>query len=1351
MCRLYFLFVLFITMLSAEAALPYYFLQLNNEHGMINNQVKCVFMDSKGYMWFGTESGVSKYDGKVFKNHNDFFNHAGDMNNDYVSEIQEDQSAGIWFKTMHNYVIYDSHLERFYVGINDYLGSKFNESDIQEVYFDEQKQLWIKLYSNKYFSLYNPETKDVDQVFVNNKPVNCGLICFLNANGLLYSLFTDGSLECYDMQYQLQYSNRHLEGKLGNDSINAKLFVDRSGGVWFYGNNHGVYRFDAIKSEWAHYSTTSAKFPLSNDIVTAIAQDEEERIWIGTDHGGINVLDLQGEQVSYICHQEDNPQSVAQDAITDIFIDRKNMVWVSTYKQGVSFYNKSIYKFQCKKHFLSDPNSLPFNDVNCFQEDEKGNLWIGTNGGGLIYFNRKQGKYITYRSNPKNEDSLSTDVVVSLFIDSKGLLWVGTYAGGVNVFDGKKFKRYTVDNGSGLLNQNVWSIIEMSSGEILLGTLGGGLAKYNRSTDRIEALLAHNKPPFSVLSIYQLLRMRNGLIAIATDRGVAFYDAEKNRFESHLKEHREVLAKYVEGKVVNEIYEDSRSCLWYALRVGLFMLNPETGSYKLFREEDGFVEGTISCLLEDDDNNIWVSKSTGLSKISILQVAEDMRFEVSNFTEADGLQSLEFNMLSKCKTLGGELIFGGVNGFNLFRPEKIVYNQILPKVTFTELKVFNQTVHPKQIIFGCEVLKKSIGETKELVLKQKMNVFTINFSALDYFVPSKVSYEYQLEGFDKDWQRLGKNLNGVTYTNLDAGNYTFKVRAANSDGLRNESFSSIDIKILPPFYLSLWAIVCYVLLAASFLFWWRHSTLVRERLKLEIKNDRLQAERNHNLDEMKFKFLTNISHEFRTPLTLILTPIDKLLSKAVLPEDIKLITIVKNNAMQLLDLVNQLLDFRKLDLYELKYTPKCADLVYFLENLTSNFAQAFSKKNISFEFQHEPQKLSVIFDQDKLHKVMMNLLSNALKFTNEGGSVQVFLYEEPNDFIIRVVDTGVGISVKDQTLIFNRFYQSENNERLGVGGSGIGLNLAQEMVQLHNGSLSVESELNKGTIFTVRIPIEYESKEERKVMSNNDPINSNQSKQFTIMVVEDNADFRHFMEECLSEQYKVCALSNGQEALNQVHDVQPDLIISDVMMPLVDGLDLCKQLKSDIRTSHIPIILLTARTEDEDKIKGLEIGADEYITKPFNLEVLLLRVAKLISLRETRLNQFKQGIDVSPSEITITSMDEKLIKKAIALVEENIANSAYSVEHLSSDLGMSRVYLYKKLIAIVGKAPIEFIRIIRLKRAAQLLEKSQMNVSEVAYEVGFNSPRYFAKYFKEQYGVVPTQYMKDKSVLHTKD
>ncbi len=1347
--------LLFIS-IQLKANIQYSFLRIDNMDGLVNNHVTCFLKDSRGFIWIGTSAGLSRYDGSEFVNYKHSIIDTTSIIDNYIENIQEDENGNLWIQTRLGYVYFDVQNESFSKDVNKIFKIQGLKGQLDRIYIDEEKNLWIKRSNIGFYELYSKEDYTLKAPIKVNEDYNKNIVTFIHKGAEYYYLFDDGSINVYSSKnYLLKYSDHFLQNKMGPDSLTTELYIDNENDIWFYGNYDGVYHYNSKDARWNHYNVNSNTIRLSNNIVTQLIQDNYGKIWIGTDHGGLNIVNKYSGEVEALYNQADNEKSIAQNSITALYVDDKGIVWGGTYKKGVFFYHENVHKFLHFKHVISDPNSLPYNDVNCFTEDYKGNLWIGTNGGGLIYFDRKNNTYKVYKKDPKNENSLSSNVIVSLLIDKSNHLWIGTYTGGITYFDGMRFKRYIHDNSDefSIPNNNVWTMIE-DGDDILLGMIGGGVARFNTKDSRFTQL--ENRGSISLVSkmVNQIYKLKNGNLVIATDAGVSFYDIREKRYKNHLVKNIDSTVPFI-NKSVNAVYEDSRGLLWFATHEGLVVYNPNSDYIKNFSAKDGFPEDFCNCILEDEFQAIWVSKSSGLSQVVVKQNSpgSEFSFDIYDYSKEDGLQSKEFNTQAAFKTSKKELIFGGPNGFNIFQARNIKYNRELPKVVFTDFQIYNKSIKPNPGVNNA-ILQKSITHTDRIVLKHSMNVFSIRFSALDFLIPQKIKFKYQLEGFNDTWLPLQDNINSVTYTNLNAGDYIFKVKAANNDGLWNENYASLHITVLPPFYATPWAYALYVFIILLILVYLRYSMLRKERLKFTIEQERLQAKRNHEMDEMKLRFLTNVSHEFRTPLTLILTPLDRLLKKVSLESDKKLLETIDRNAKHLLGLVNQLLDFRKLELHGLRYNPSYGDIVHFLNDLNNHFKDEFNKKGITYLFEKNSDHLMFNFDREKLQKVMMNLLSNASKFTQEGGTVilKLDIKEEEGLVELSVKDNGVGIEENELENIFVRFYQSKNNKKLGLSGSGIGLNLAKEMVQLHNGTIRVESVKGKGSTFIVSLPLDQTLDEEVEVF-NNEPeeaieeakeSNTKQAKEkSTILLVEDNVDFRTFMREALQDRFIIHEAQDGKIGMDTAFQVNPDLIISDVMMPNIDGLELCKTLRADIRTSHIPIILLTARTADEDKIKGLEIGADDYITKPFNMDLLLLRIDKLIEKRSEFQKKFQKTVEINPSEIQITSMDEKLIKKAVALVEKNISESKFSVEDLSRELGMSRVYLYKKLLSITGKSPVEFIRIIRLKRGAQLLEKSQMNVAEIAYEVGFNSPRYFSKYFKEEYGMLPTAYVKN--------
>ena len=675
---------------------------------------------------------------------------------------------------------------------------------------------------------------------------------------------------------------------------------------------------------------------------------------------------------------------------------------------------------------------------------------------------------------------------------------------------------------------------------------------------------------------------------------------------------------------------------------------------------------------------------------------------------------------------------------------------------FTGLSLFDEPIKVGQSYGGRVLIEKELNDVENVEFDYKQNIFSVSFASDNYNLPEKTQYMYKLEGFNNDWLTLPLGVHNVTFTNLAPGKYVLRVKAVNSDGYVGVKEATLGIVVNPPFWMSWWAYLLYAIGLVVVLFLARYRMLKREREKFHLQQIESEAAKNEEINNMKFRFFTNVSHELRTPLTLIISPLEGMLKETTDELQSTRLQLMHRNAQRLLHLVNQLLDFRKGEMSTHQLSLSEGDIISYVHSVCNSFLLMADKKHIQFSFFSGIDTFSMAFDADKVGKIVMNLLSNAFKFTPEGGRVTVMIEHvagTPDMLEIKIADTGIGISEVDKEHIFERFYQAGHKGVEETTGNGIGLSLVRDFVTLHEGEVKVFDNIGMGSVFVIQFPVKHVETQVQLPEETGMPAGDEEDKEMKeeareemerknfplLLIVDDNEDFRIFMRYSLELQYRVKLAVNGKEAWEMMQEELPDLVISDVMMPQMDGNELCRLIKQDKRTAHIPVILLTARQNTEAKLEGLQTGADDYVTKPFNMTILVLRIRKLIEL--SRYHRVTQGmIDPAPSEIVITSLDEKLIEKAIKYVEDNMSRTELSVEELSRELGMSRVHLYKKLLQITGKTPIEFIRVIRLKRAAQLLRESQLHVSEVAFEVGFNNPKYFSRYFKDEFGVLPSVY-----------
>jgi len=1364
---------------------PYKFIRIDINHGLSHNQINCIYRDSRGFMWFGTMSGLNRYDGYNFKVFKHAIEDSSTISDNFVRQIVEDNEGKLWINTRNGVNIFDPKTETFSRDLDKYL-HKFsvNSSSFSNIYRDRDGNVWI-LYSRSGIYKYevsNGKITHIDHKSDDTSSLYSNEISTIEEDfkGNYWIINRSGIIENIDRKTnKVIYRNYYLNKKYSGELLDYSLFIDSDNDIWIYppSDPRGLFYFKVSDRSMMYIHKDATASRLNTNNVSSIVQDDHGIIWIGTDHGGVNLLNKKDFSIRYLLNNVDDEKSISQNSIVSMYKDKLGIIWIGTYKKGISYYHENLIKFQLFKHKTSNPNSLGYDDVNSFVEDSKQNLWIGTNGGGLIYFNRKQNRFSTFVHQPGNSNSLSNDIIVSLFYDSQQKLWIGTYYGGLVCYDGKRFKTYkhNIFNSQSISDDRVWKIYEDSRKNLWVGTLGGGLELFDREKEIFYHYRVGDVNSVRSTFIVCFKEDSEGNLWIGTAEGIDLLNRQTGRFIHYAHENNNPAS--LSNNNVISIIEDSRKWIWIGTREGLNLFDKNKGTFRIFREDNGLPDNTILAAVEDNNKNLWVSTPNGLSNIIITKDNQtNYSFDFKNYDESDGLQGKEFNEYSAYKTSLGELIFGGANGFNIFQPIDIKINKAKPKVTLTDFVIFNKSINVNEKINGRVILKNAITEANEITLKYAENVFTIEFAALNYIHPEKNKYAYMLEGFNKDWMKTDGKNRKATYTNLNPGTYVFTVKASNNDGFWNDEGAKLTITILPPFWKTKTAFFIYIVIILGALFLSQRILLERERLNFKIGQERLEAQRGHELDMMKIKFFTNISHEFRTPLTLIITPIEKIIKNTQDPEQKRQFDLIYRNARRLLNLVNQLLDFRRMEVQEIKLNPSRGDIIGFIKDLSYSFSDISEKKNIQFSFISNIKVLDTIFDQDKVEKILFNLLSNAFKFTPEMGHISVEIKlrnDEPENnqsteeaeikwLEIKVKDTGIGISQEKHEKIFERFFQNDLPGGLINQGSGIGLAITKEFVKLHGGNITVESEPEKGSCFTIVLPIKapltkpVESTIAEQIQSiEKDNANlppsefAEGNKKPILLLVEDNEEFRFYLKDNLKNAYNIAEAANGLEGWRQALNIIPDLIVTDVMMPEMNGIEFCKKIKNDQRTSHVPLILLTARNAEEQKLEGLQSGADDYITKPFNFEILELRIRNLVSQRESLRKAFQKQIIVNPSEISVTSLDEKLIKKALEVVETNISNPDFSVEELSKDLGMSRVHLYKKLLSLTGKSPIEFIRVIRLKRAAQLLEKSQLTVSEIAYQVGFNNPKYFTKYFKSEFNTLPSLYIAEKQKENT--
>lgn len=1352
------------------------FLKLDVKNGLPNNHPTCFLLDSHGFMWVGTNSGLNRYDGYNF---NIFKSEPGSttsLRSNSVRSLWEGPEGKIWAGSNTENSVYDPVTEKFSVLANTELKKRgIPAGFIRVIHKDKAGGFWFAQDNNGLFVYTGKKTthlrhsaKDPASISGNNISAMGhgpdGNIWLLHQNGILDKI----NSRTLKVVWRSDYLARKHKHRLHNYGIT----IDSDGELWLYAirENLGIYRFNAAELSFSFYSKESGNPRLNSDIIQGVVQDNQGRIWIGVDHGGINLLDKKTGTIKYILPDDDDKNAISQNTFNAIYKDPMGVIWLGTYKDGVNYYHEDIFRFPLFKHKRADPASLPDNDLNRFLEDDKGNIWMGSNGGGLIYYDRQRNTYKQYLHDPGNPSSVGSNVIISLYLDKQKTLWIGTYFGGLSSFDGTKFTTYRHDpaNPSSLSHHSVWEIMEDSKGNLWIGTLNGGLERFDRKLGKFLHSPAHATHSVHDAYVSEITEDHLGNLWIGTSFGVDVRDPKTGEFVNYHYDPRNPRA--ISNDIVHVIMQDSRKRIWIGTQDGLNLFDPLKKQFKVFRQSEGLPHNSILSVIEDNSGDLWIATPYGLARAQLSDTPKGLKVQFINYDESDGLQGSEFTENAALKTRAGELVFGGAKGYNVFRPSQIPPKANFRKVVLSSLSIFNKKINVGDDTGdGHIVLAKALSETAKITLPHTAKIFELDFTVLNFFHPQKIQYRYKMDGFNNDWVRATSRT--ASYTNLDPGTYQFRIKASNENGHWNNSETTLQIEILPPWWNSPFARLIYVALFILSLYLASRAIRNKEREKFLTEQERRESRRLREINEVKIKFFTNMSHEFRTPLTLIISPLEKMLKESPDSPHLGQMQLMQRNTKRLLNLVNQLLDFRKLEVSGIKFNPSEGNIIECVREAVSSFTDISQKKQIDFSFHTSLDSLNMSFDEDKLEKILFNLLSNAFKFTPENGKVTVEVKfaalpeRAGNSWLeINVRDTGIGIPQDKVDKIFESFFQNDLPATLLNQGSGIGLSITKEFVSMHGGSITVTSEPGAGSSFKVMLPVHTagavsalptdlpgDSQTETFRPATLSPQTSRQDEDVrelpVLLLVEDNDDFLFYLKDNLKSFYNIVEAKNGSEGWEQAVRILPDLIVTDVTMPEMNGLDLVRQLKKDERTQHIPLVLLTAGTSPDQHLQAYELGIHDYIEKPFNFEILQYRLSNILKQQETARKTFSQQIAIKGRDISISSRDESLVRQVIAIVEENISNPDFSVEALSKEVGMSRIHLYRKLNAISGKTPVEFIRAIRMERAARLLEQSQLTISEVAYRVGFNNPKYFTRQFREEFGELPSVYVTRKKNL----
>ena len=1353
----------------------YQFNKLSMNDGLSNNTVLSILRDHIGFMWFGTHEGLTRFDGYEFTHYLHDRDDPETISNNKIFNIHEDHNGNIWIGTSSGLNLYvratDSFIRYMHDPEDPY---SLSHNAVRIIYEDSSGILWVGTLGGG-LNRYIPESGRFVHYSFPDRNIS-SILEDRHGNLWIGSSAPGLFLLDKDRNEFTWYPFPHDEICKLKMNTGKTLYEDRHGNMWVCTEGAGLFLFDNSKKVFTRHFFNERNNGLNSNIISDIFLDDDDILWIATDGGGINLMELSTGKFSYLVHDFQDPRSLSSNGIYTFHRDPEGIIWAGTFGEGINVMSpyQQIFRFFTQKGPEST-SSLSHKSVLSFAEDSKGIIWIGTGEGGLNRFDPKSGEFKSYMHKPGDPFSIGSNTVTSILEDSGGNLWVGTFAGGLNRFDpaGERFYRHNYEpaDSNSIGDNNVWKILEDSEGTLWVGMLNGLEImdiKNNKFVKIPPAVRNGDVFPTRILSLFEDSR---GNIWVGS-KGPAILD-KKTMSYSFIDEGVGVNLSEFD---VRDFYEDRKGFIWIASEGGgLFRYDPESGNTVNYTGKDGLPNDAIHQIIPDGYGYLWLSTNNGISRFN----PETETFR--NFDANDGLQSNLFSYSASLLCSTGEIYFGGVNGFNIFNPGDLREDGFGPQVYITDFALFN-----KPIKIGGEdsPLKVHVSQTEKIKLPFR-SVFTFRFTAINSLPTRNNQFRYKLEGFD-DWNDVGQQRM-ATYTNMRPGKYTFRVMAANNDGAWGDTDASIEVTILPPFWMTLWAYGLYLITLAAITYFIITYIRNRQKHRLDLLISDMDRKKAEEMNQMKLRFFTDIAHEFRTPLNLILGPLDKIMTSEsdIEPYLKKHLNMMGRNAGRLLRLVNELMEFRKIDMGKIKLSLVKSDMIGFIYEIKSVFDEHARQNNIRYIFTSHLEVLETWIDKEKLEKVIYNILSNCFKFTGEGGEIKIEIRHSPeiitdrdngtSDGKVEIIisDTGIGIPEEDLPKIFDRFYQVKNKhvpvKSASFSGTGIGLALARELIEIHKGEISVESTPGEGTTFRIFLSgnAEYSGADVAVEYIDDDHVpqyslgaygirydeaiqeipgeNGNgfgDRKKPSLLFVEDNPDMRSYVRSILGTNYNITEADNGLEGFEKAAATMPDIIVSDVMMPVMDGIEMCKKIKKDINSSHIPVILLTSRYSEDHTIEGFDAGADDYIPKPFNPKVLDSRIRNILKLRQELRDKFRREGILQPSEVTSTSADELFLHRAMEIVEKHMGNSEFRVSVFVSEMGMSRSVLYRKFEALTGQSVNEFVKNIRLKRAAQLLALNEFNISEITYQVGFSDPQYFSKCFSGFYGMTPSQYSK---------
>ncbi|MFR2618921.1 two-component regulator propeller domain-containing protein [Parabacteroides goldsteinii] len=1355
---------LILSVLTLYAEKTNYLYSFNSDlnEGISQLSVMTIYQDSRGYLWFATKNGLNRFNGKEYKIYHREDGNEQSLSNNSVTSITEDQEGFLWVGTSNGLNRIDlntNEIKRYNLETNGLVANS-----ISTVYTDRSGCLWVGTWEG--LNRYNREGDHFEYIPIEDDTERAMIVTLLEDSSGRFWIGTrnKGLLLCdHQMNLISQFTSESKNMPLNNNNITS-IYEDDKKQIWVGCKNSGLNKINLRDNEVTSY--TNLNSGLSNNSVRCIIE-WQGKLLIGT-FDGIFDLDKATERIVKVAGYDDINKSLSHYSVYCFCVDRDKTLWVGTFAGGVNYLNKFTNRFVL--HKPQEELNIRTGIYGAITYESPEDLWIATEGYGLLNYNKRTNESHYYLIDPSVRFAFNTNIIKSVFYED-GYVWCGTTKGEIYKFNikTKKFSLYHQYP----IEYSIYSIIRDHNGVLWVGGASTEFGLTCFVNDSLVTTFYNNvDEPIYFSNVRCILEEEDGVFLLgSTAEGLLRFDTHKKQLTKYSNEAS--VEKYrIPNNYISAIVRTKSGEIWVSTYGGgIFQLDESKAIRRIMTVREGLLDNNICTLVESSDQRLWMSTVNGLI---MFDPAKD---EVRNYHRHNGIDIREFTLHSGIALPDGSLCFAGSNGFVTFHVEAMDKNNNIPPVVLEQLSVNN---HPVEVGDESAILDKVLDGMETIRLAYNENNFSITYQALNYIYATQNQYAYKLEGYDTDWNYVGER-NSAFYTNLSPGKYVFLVKASNNDGVWNEEGRSLIIIVQPPLWRTWYAYLFYVIALAAIIYGILYYVNIKRNLEAGLKMKQLEKQKQEEFHQAKIRLFTNFSHELRTPLMLIITPFEELVRRVDIPAELHdKLSIIYKNAQKLLLLVNQLMDLHKNQAGSMDLKVSEGDICEYIKEIYYAFNQIALTNEVKFTLNCTPKTINGWFDKSLLEKVVFNLLSNAFKYTASGESVLMEvsevtlkeldpkrtdgLYKDENSqyVILKVKDSGKGIEEGEADKIFTPFYQIPETSGINLSGTGIGLSLVYTIVQLHRGVIYVDHTETKGACFVVILPVsrsafseeQIESREIDKIaeITNTEdisvslPVTENKDQpKYKILLVEDDKDVRDYLKKSLEAEYIVIEAADGVRAYEKVVQDFPDLVLSDIMMPKRDGLELCTMIKNDIRIGHIPVILMTARSMVVHIKEGFQAGADDYIVKPFNMDVLQTRIRSLLASREQLKKLYGKRFSPDVMGIEVKSADERFSQKLFDVIEKNISNEKLDVELLCTEIGISRANLYRKLKSITELSPMELIRNKRLEMAAKLLKESEMNVSEIASHLGFNSHSYFSNSFKAFYGCTPTEFVQMKN------